>query len=679
MKKIYFLILFLIPLIAFSQDKEDENCLQPSKKTQKIIDKAIKSRSQEASRLFLEAIDSEPENATVYFQFAMYAYNRGLDMYENNPNPRVGDQNMKIAENYFLITLEKCPDYHSDCYYYLGAINYGFDNQKMATKYFKQFQNFKSLDPSKISPDHNKRLQDVAEVIKLNEEESSFLDNPVPFQPKRVKNVSTYQDEYFPMISPDNELMFYTRRVDRTAKGDITSTIREEFTWSKRQSMDSPFDGGTPLDYPFNDGTFDSYGASTLSVDNKEMIICACKDEMVRGQKYRNCDLYVTYYERTGAGGNDYIWTPLENLGEGINTNDGWEGQPSLSADGNTLYFAANRPSTQNDDIFYSERLEDGTWGAAKPFALINTPGKDKSPFFHQDSETFYFVSSVAKDRKGMGGTDIYYIRKDEEGNWTKPKNIGYPINTEEDEIGLFVSVDGSEAYFSSFQQGNWDIYSFELYEEARPKSVVVVKGEVTAENQIPVDQLELEIAYSNSDKVEKIRVNGNDGKYAAIIKTETPEDVMISVKKEGYAFDSKIITEEELAKGKTVEAKDMEMREIKVNEPYTINDILFATASAELTERSKFILKQFARFLKDNSTIKVLIQGHTDNEGNADNNMQLSDRRANSVKDFLSSTGIDPNRLKAKGYGQTQPKVPNTNAANKAMNRRTDFVIESM
>src|SRR5690554_8206529 len=107
-------------------------------------------------------------------------------------------------------------------------------------------------------------------------------------------------------------------------------------------------------------------------------------------------------------------------------------------------------------------------------------------------------------------------MRKGEDGAWSKPKNIGYPINTEEDEIGLFVSIDGKEAFFSSRQKGVWDIYSFELYEEARPKAVVVVKGELTANNNEPIEDVEIEISYSNSDKVDKIKVNGNDGKYAA-------------------------------------------------------------------------------------------------------------------------------------------------------------------
>lgn len=677
-KLLFSLLTFIFSFITLSQ-VEDESCLPPKRKTQKIIDNAKKASFPDAVKLFNEAIDNEPDNASIYYEFAMFTYNIGLRIYEQNPDPKQGDRYMSMAEGYFTETLERCSDFHSNCHYYLGVINYSFGNQEKAMKHFKDYQEFDSPDRSKYANDHSKRLLDIAEVLKDYEEEMSFLNNPVKFNPGPVKNVSSPQDEYFPMISPDNELIFYTRRVDRTAKGDLVTDMREEFTWSRRKDVNSFFDSGSPLAYPFNDGTFDSYGASTISVDNKEMIICACKDERVQGQIYRNCDLYVTYYERTGAGGNDYVWSKLKNLGSNINTPDGWEGQPSLSADGNTLYFAANRPTTQNDDIFYSERLANGTWGPAKPFTEVNTPGKDKSPFFHQDSETFYFVSSVSQERKGMGGTDIFYMRKDENGQWTKPKNIGYPINTNEDEIGLFVSVDGSQAYFSTYQRGNWDIYSFELYEEARPKPVVVVKGEISSEDDELVENIEVEITYENSDKVETVRVNGNDGKYAAVIKTEEAQDVMINVKKEGYAFDSKIIHKEELALGKTINAQNLEIKEIKVDEPYTINDILFPTASAELSERSKFILRQFGRFLKENSTFSVLIQGHTDNEGNPQSNLELSERRAQSVKNYLVQIGIESNRLSAKGYGQTQPVVPNTTQENKQKNRRTDFVIQKM
>ena len=669
--------LLLIPFSSVLAQTEDESCLPPKKKVEKIIDEAKTSPPREAAVLFNEAIEKEEDNAMAYYEFGIYAYKRGLELYEQNPNPKLGDKSMLTAEKLFKKTLDRCSDYHANCFYYLGIINYSFGKQDIAMKYFREFKDFNATDISKYSEDREKRLQDVAEVLSKYEEEQSFFENKVPFNPSLVENVSTSRDEYFPMISPDNEIMFYTRRVDRTAKGDMVSTIREEFTWSKRATMKSPFDGGKPLSPPFNNGTFDSYGAATMSVDNKEMIICACKDENVRGQQYRNCDLYVTYYERSGEGGNDYTWTDLKNLGDGVNTNDGWEGQPTLSSDGNTLYYTVNRPSSQNNDIYLSDRLDDGSWSPSRPFNEINTAGKDKSPFFHQDSETFYFVSSVSNERKGLGGTDIFYMRKQEDGSWSKPKNIGYPINTEEDEIGLFVSTDGKEAFFSSQQRGVWNIYSFELYEEARPKAVTVVKGTLKNDQGEPVVDAELEISYENSEEVQKIRVNGNDGKFAAIIKTDEAQDVMINVKKEGHAFDSKIITKDELASGETIREKDMSVEKIEVGKPYTINDILYQTASAELSKRAKFILRQFGRFLKENESITITIQGHTDNEGNPKKNLELSERRAQGVRDYLIQTGVDSDRLSAKGFGQTVPKVPNTSAANKAQNRRTDFVIE--
>jgi Tol biopolymer transport system component len=129
-------------------------------------------------------------------------------------------------------------------------------------------------------------------------------------------------------------------------------------------------------------------------------------------------------------------------MGPGINTKDGWEAQPSLSADGKTLFYATLRKGSRNNDIYIAIKKDDGTWSEGKPFNEVNTAGKDKSPFFHQDGETLYFVSESSDERPGVGGLDIYYIRKTEEG-WSKPENIGYPINTTGDELGVFVSTKG--------------------------------------------------------------------------------------------------------------------------------------------------------------------------------------------------------------------------------------------
>lgn len=679
MKIFYITSVFLGMATSVFSQEEAEACMPPSKKVMKLIEAGANAMdAQTAVDNFTKAIEMDAGNATAYYEYAMYAYTSGVSYYETYPDPSRGDRSFQKAEEMFKATLDLCSDYHANCFYYLGVINYTQQDMTSAVKWFKDFKKFKHSDTDRYPSDFTKKISDVDEVLAKYEDDQKILSESVPFEPKIVQRVSTPNNEYFPMISPDNELMFFTRKLDRKNLGDIQSNIVEEFTIAEREGMTGPFTEGLPVAYPFNDGSFASYGAATMSVDNKEMILCACNPIEVSGQKYMNCDLYSTTYERTGTGGNDYQWTPLKNLGDKINNKYRWDAQPSLSADGNTLYYTVNGPDTRDNDIFIVERNEDGTWGTARPFDEINTAGKDKSPFLHQDSETLYFVSECTSSRKGVGGLDIFYTRK-ENGKWTEPKNIGYPINTEADELGLFVSIDGQLAYYSSTVRGDWNIFSFELYEEARPQKVAILKGELKDENGQGVKDATIEVLYEGSDEVTKVKVNGDDGKYAAIVKQDTPGDVMVTVKKEGHAFDAKVIKKEEVAQNVAIKGKDLDVRELKMGEAYTINEILYETSSADMSSKSKFILKGFARFLNENKSITVAIQGHTDDVGDDDRNLQLSDDRANGVRDYLISLGVDASRLSAKGYGETMPKVPNTSATNRAKNRRTDFVIEGM
>ena len=217
------------------------------------------------------------------------------------------------------------------------------------------------------------------------------------------------------------------------------------------------------------------------------------------------------------------------------------------------------------------------------------------------------------------------------------------------------------------------------MYEEARPKPVTILKGDLKDPNGNPVENATIEIAYANSEKVESVKVNGNDGKFAVVVKQEKPQDIMLSVKKEGAAFDSKLITKEEIADKNKRVSNELAVKELKVGEAYTINDILYDYNSDVLSEKSKFILREFARYLKSNPNITIMIQGHTDSDGDDAKNLDLSDRRAKGVKKYLESQGIPASRMEAKGFGESVPKVENDTAANKAKNRRTDFVITGM
>jgi outer membrane protein OmpA-like peptidoglycan-associated protein/tetratricopeptide (TPR) repeat protein len=681
MLKKYVLLIGIIWLIQpqLIAQEEDASCLPPNKKAQKYIDAGKNATdARTAVDNFLKAIELVPDNAGVYFEYGMYAYRAGVNYYETNPNPAMGDKSFQKAEEMLEKAVEFCNDYHSDMYYYLGLINYYQEQKDVANAWFEKFVAFKHTEPERYSPDYMKQLSDVKEVLQISKDEKELLSVEVPFSPTIVKNVSSPDlDEYFPMISPDNLFMFYTRKQmgDGLNTGFQEAKMKEVYTYSERNDENNLFSTGTAFKAPFNTGKFESYGAATMSVDNKEMIICACQRTTVGTTPYLNCDLYTTTFNKIGPNPNDYQWSELVNLGSKINTPDGWEGQPSMSADGQTLFFTANRPSTRDNDVFIVKRNPDGSWGTPTPFNEINTDGKDKSPFLHQDSETLYFVSSSTDSRKGIGGLDIFYMRE-ENGVWSKPKNIGYPINSKEDELGLFVSMDGKLAYFSSRSGGNWNIYSFELYEDARPKPVTILKGNLNAPDGTPVDNATIEVAYANSDKVEQVKVNGNDGKYAVIVKQEVPQDIIVSVKKEGAAFDSKLISKEALQQKTERTDNTLEVKELKVGESYTINDILYGYNSDELSEKSKFILREFARYLKANESVKITIQGHTDSDGDDAKNLDLSDRRAKGVKAYLVSLGIDESRLEAIGVGEAKPKVANDTPENKAKNRRTEFLI---
>lgn len=699
------IILFLTSLSAFSQ-VDDESCVEPNKKAMKQINIALhpKSDFRASSMAFMEAIELAEDNVMPYFLYGEYLFARAEDKFENY---KIGRANFaqvrtqfKAVEDKYLTAEELCPEYHASTFYKIGYINYYIKGDVERGKhYFHKFLDYKNDAPDAYPDEYTSWKAEVSRLLKeINIEESEtakaseFYEKKVPFSPVKVKNVSTEMDEYLPMISPDNELIFYTRRGDFRSLGEVQSSIKEMFSVSQRKTITTPFNKGEGLRPPFNTKEFNNYGGVSLSIDNKEMFICACKNEMIQGQQYNNCDLYVTYFKRTGKGGYDYVWTPLKNLGTNINSKTSWEAQPTLSADGNTLYFATFRKSSKLTDIYYSDRQEDGSWGKAKPVpGPINTNGHDKAPFLHQDSETMYFVSQVSDTRKGAGtdgNFDVFYSRKDENGKWMKPTNLGYPINTKKNEIGLIVSTDGKLAYIATDKGENSqgvDLYYFELYEAARPQKVLFVKGELKDDYGDPIKNGKVEISYKESGESIEYKINGDDGKFAAVIHTDKAQDVLVSVKKKGFSFDTQVIRKQTVALAKKgsdtfLDKKlALEIGELEIGKAFTIDNILFATNSSTLSSDAKFVLNQFISFLKENPTVKAELQGHTDDQGNDNENLTLSKNRAKSAMAYIVSKGISNGRLTAKGFGETEPKVENNTETNRAKNRRTDFKLTGL
>lgn len=678
-------LLYLFTLIFFfsasqvmwSQDDEEEvdpNCVPPTgKKEEKLWEKANDKKKygyKERITALKELLELNEDCAPCMWNMAQETFNKA----------KIDGSDYSIPKKYYLMIEQVCPDYHADVYYNLGLILYTEQNDCEALKYFKKFLDFKTDDENKLSRHYDKQIQDVEEVLEEVDFYCNFFTtNKVNFNPVLVQNVSTAgRDEYLPIISPDNELIFYTREFEYQAKGDLMTQTIQEFCEASRASAKEPFSNGKPMPKPFNIGP--KYGGASISLDNKEMYVCACAKEA----NYWNCDLFMTKYDiQEVEGKKKYIWSDLVNLGPNINGTQTWEAQPSLSADGNTLYFASARQGGYGGmDLYYSERDEDGNWGVAQNMGpVINSGGSDKSPFLHCDSRTLYFVSETSVERLGAGGFDIFFSKQDPKtGEWSKPKNIGYPINTAGDEEALIVSTDGNYGYFSSDQTkggvGKKDIFYFLMPTHAKPDKVVLMKGKINTDNIEEIKDAKLEVRFEDgSTQKQEIKVQ-DDGNYVAVANIgDGKQDALLEVKKKGKSYESKLITKES-SNETFLKDEELEVKSIKKGSTFTINDILYKTNSSELDKKSLLVLNGFANWLKENPDIKIEIQGHTDDLGADADNLALSQDRAFTVMEYLSTQGIPTSRMKFKGYGESKPKVPNNSDANRAKNRRTDFKI---
>ena len=260
--------------------------------------------------------------------------------------------------------------------------------------------------------------------------------------------------------------------------------------------------------------------------------------------------------------------------------------------------------------------------------------------------------------------------------------NLGYPINTEQDEIGLMVTLDGQQAYFSSNKinkANGWDIYFFDLYEAVQPEEVVLVKGNL--EQLGATGDAAVVLKNSATGEESRLQVSSDDGSFAAVVQKEQADQVLLRVEAKNAAFSAAPvrIAAAEFSKPAPVVEITLEHRALAQGEAYPIPHILFETASDALDAQSELLLAEFAEFLAGAPRLRVQIQGHTDNVGDAGANLELSRRRAKRVAETLIAHGIPAGRLSHQGYGESRPVATNDTEEGRAKNRRTVFVVEAM
>ncbi len=668
------MILCAVLLLAGSalRAQDGDPCALPTdKEIIKLLDQAAKAKDPKERHAKLKStleIDAECVECN---------YRLGLSA---SRIAREAGKGFGSAIKYFEAVQAKCPAYHSEMLYQLGMMRYAESDFGGAARDLESFRKFPTDDPARVSKSYDKQYAEVEALMPELGFYADFYRNTGNLNPEPVPNVSTTTDEYLPMLSPDNEMLFFTRKRQVKAKGDLVARDVEELTEARRKSTAEEFNAGRVLPDPFNTG--DSYGGVTISLNNKEMFVTVCGPANASG--YRNCDIHRSHFNskfNLDAGGQEWEWEGLEEIGDAVNGPGSWESQPSLSGDGRTLYFATNREGSKGIDIYYSTREGKGKWSPAQPVPGINTEGDEKAPFMHADSRTLYFAAKPAANgsgHKGIGGYDIFFSRLNDDGSWTKPRNIGHPINTDQDEHGLIVSADGRTAYFASGRfkgAGGLDIMRFPLPTDVRPDEVLIVKGEVKDEKGQAVRGATVEVKYMDTRKTEVIKADSVDGRYATVVRLKAGSDVVVTVKKEGHVFDSRSFSVADSARGGVAKA-DMSVQRIAVNQSYRVNDINFGTNSAEITKASEFVLDELITFLRENRTIKIRIEGHTDNVGRLEDNMALSNDRAFTVMGYLQEKGIAAARLSFKGLGPTKPVASNDTPEGRARNRRTEFVI---
>ncbi|MNK09484.1 Photosystem I chlorophyll a apoprotein A2 [compost metagenome] len=604
------------------------------KKAQANFDKAQEflraDNYDQAITLLQDAVKADPGFQYAFIQLA--DINRRLKSYD-------------LAKQNYTAALALGGNPEPRVYYGFAEAEIFSGDYDNALKNINQFiRTYKGTDPDFMNR-AKKYLKDCEFAIEA-------LKHPVKYDPINMGSEinSNYRD-YFPSITADGSQLIFSRNVEGN-EDFFTSTLKDK-TWSKP----------IPLSDKINTSKYNE-GAQSITPDGLYLFFTGCN----RPDGLGRCDIYVSHKD-----GKE--WGEPFNLGATINS-PYWESQPAISPDGGTLYFVSNRPGGVGGyDIWKSSLKADGYWSVPENLGPeINTPYDEHTPFLHPDGKTLYFSSD---GWPGMGNKDIFMSRAEENGKWSKPENLGYPINTLNEETGLIVTPDGSSGLFSSNLKGGFgdmDIYQFKIPQNKKPQPITYVKGIVTDKESKSFLEANVQVINLKTGKIAYNDMTSKEtGDFLAVMPIGG--NYAFNVTANGYLFYSENYQLDSAYVNKPF-LVEVHLEKLTAGKNMVLKNIFFNTNEYALLPTSLTELSTLKDLLKNNARLHIEIQGHTDNVGNDLQNEKLSLQRAKAVYDYLIEADIDRERLTFKGYGKTKPIAPNDTEAQRRQNRRTSFVI---
>ncbi len=605
------------------------------KSAQKAYEKGVtavkKGNLVQAETFFLKANEADPDWIDPHIKLAALYFE--LERYDQ-------------AKPYFQNALNIDSTSNPLLYYKLGQIAWREEDYIQAASYMSRFVG------------HNPRNAVLAAKALKYKRDALFLS-----EHKEVKKVTiealpeainTVDLEYLPSLPAAEDLMVFTRRVHG----------QEDFYVSR--FADNRWQESVPL---VDLNTTQNEGAHCLSADGKNLFFTACH----RRDAVGSCDLYYSVL-RNGK------WSQPVNMGEQINSRH-WDGQPSISADGSTLYFSSERPGGKGGrDLWFAKRKGRG-WTKPMNLSALNTSSNEEAPFLHAAGQQLYFMSD---GHPGYGGTDLFYCAQSDQ-EWKDPVNMGTPINTQDDEGALHINLEGTTAYFaksvssSQDQTPQIDIFKFDLPENMRPTPATYVNISVRDRESKKVLQSVVHLVDLQTQKTITRTMTDSNGQL--LLCLPVGKDFGLNVSKDKYAFYSDRFNQTDI--NSRFEPRDLTVllwpivqRPDEPSEPIVLNNIFFESGSATLLPESNYELENLFKLLAANDEMKIQINGHTDDVGSESDNQLLSEQRAKAIFDHLISSGISSHRLRYLGYGESRPIADNGTEDGRQQNRRTEFTI---